>query len=106
MQQEKGQSPAPPYAPVGQQPVGHNGDDHMDSIQRPVPAQSQGPQMVMVPNVAPPQQPQTTPLNLLREQPEHVWCPVKGQVCQSRADSKDSDKTWQDRPLQSSWTSF
>lgn len=35
-----------------------------------------------------------TQLNLLRDRPEFIWCPATGRVCQSRPDSKDSDKTW------------
>lgn len=50
--------------------------------------------MMMVENKPAPVAPTTTPLNLLRERPENVWCPTKGAIVQTRAESKDSDKTW------------
>lgn len=113
---EKDHTPAPAYEAPGHTPEYHHSSPvPMETINR-GPAASPGPQMVMVPNVAPPQQVcQTDPfsfgdtlpisgsnssqqaatqLNLLRDRPEFIWCPATGRVCQSRPDSKDSDKTW------------
>lgn len=49
---------------------------------------------VVVENRPPPRQQPTTPLNLLRERPEYVFCPAKNAVVETKCDSKDSDKTW------------
>ncbi|GIZ47677.1 hypothetical protein CKM354_001076200 [Cercospora kikuchii] len=91
---EKDHTPAPAYEAPGHKPEYHHSSPvPMETINR-GPAASPGPQMVMVPNVAPPQQQAATQLNLLRDRPEFIWCPATGRVCQSRPDSKDSDKTW------------
>ncbi|KAI5361236.1 Putative LPS-induced tumor necrosis factor alpha factor [Septoria linicola] len=92
MTHENDHPPAPPYETPGQHPSSP-GPKPIETINRGA-AASPGPQMVMVPNVAPPQQQQLTQLSLLREQPEWIFCPQVGRPCQTRADSKDSDKTW------------
>ncbi|KAK4621512.1 hypothetical protein CLAFUW4_07241 [Fulvia fulva] len=92
------ESPAPPYSPqtMGQEPkpAQYQSSHSIPTISTSnVPTHS-GPQMMMVENKPAPVAPTTTPLNLLRERPENVWCPTKGAIVQTRAESKDSDKTW------------
>jgi hypothetical protein len=40
------------------------------------------------------QQPLTTHLNLLREQPEHIYCPQARSIRLTKAEHKDSELTW------------
>ncbi|EMF08758.1 uncharacterized protein SEPMUDRAFT_151702 [Sphaerulina musiva SO2202] len=91
---EKQNAPAPPYQSQEQQHTPPSmGHQTTDTINRGS-AVSPGPQMAMTPNAAPSQQPEMTQLNLLREQPEHIYCPRVGRVCLTKSESKDSEKTW------------
>lgn len=93
MQEHKDQQfQAPPsYGAAAQQPTGQGSEYPMENVQRAQPAQNPAPHMMKPPQQ---QQQQATPLGLLRDTPQHVFCPVKGHVVQSRAESKDGDKTW------------